>query len=225
MQEYNIEIHDNCVITKINNKRIFLDTGSPSSFGNCSELKILGKSYKLSDNFMEFSVEGVGKAIGTEIDILLGMDVLKDLNFFISLDREIIRFSLEPIKLEGINISVDFFMNIPKININININNSNINAFFDTGAKILYFPSSFTENYKKIGSIKDFHPMIGEFKTDTYEIPVIFVDKKINMITGNLPSLFEEMLFEAEGIIGNDIFKYFDICFNFKNNSLILVYK
>lgn len=220
MEEYKVEIHDNCVIAEVKNKKIFIDTGAPSSFGNCSELKILGKNYNLSDEFMGVSVEEIGKVLGTEIDMLLGMDVLKDLNFMVSFDKKIIRFSLEPFEMDGINIPVDFFMNIPTIN--INMDNSNIDVFFDTGAKISYFPSSLTENYKKIGMIKDFHPMIGEFETETYEVPVVFGEQKINMITGNLPSFFERMLFGAEGIMGNDIFRYFDICFNFKNNSLIL---
>lgn len=99
---------------------------------------------------MGFSIEQLNNLLGTEINVLLGTDVLKTLNFFVDCDKKALQFSLKSLVLEGTHIPLDFFMNIPIVVLQVDGTNSRV--FLDTGAKLSYLEPDITSKYNLIGT-------------------------------------------------------------------------
>ena len=118
------------------------------------------------------------------------------------------------------SMDIDFLMNIPTIK--ITLNNKSINAFLDTGAKISYINKKYTQDLKSIDSIEDFYPTIGTFRTDIYKMSITFNYSEINLTFGVLPEMLEAglLLGNVEGIIGNDIFQYYSLTFDYENKKI-----
>ncbi|GIV46279.1 MAG: hypothetical protein KatS3mg036_1097 [Ignavibacterium sp.] len=223
MNEYPIEIIDNHIIALIDDNRILLDTGAPNSISDGSSLSLLGNNYNFSRNFMGFTINQLNDSLTTEINLLLGGDVLRNLNFFVDWDMKKLLFSSKPFEYEGTYIPLDFFMNIPIVD--LQIDGSTLRAFLDTGAKVSYLNPDLTYNYNLLGTTSDFYPGFGEFDTKIYEVPVKLGTQTFTIIAGHLPNLLQMTLMMANtrGILGNDIFKYFNLCFNLRVGTLILI--
>jgi len=223
MRKYGIEIFDNHVILLMDNKRVLLDTGAPESISDGSSLQLMGREYRFSSNFLGFSIEKLKELLGTDINILLGADVLKNLNFLVDWDKKEAHFSLTPIPCDGIHLPLDFYMNIPIIV--LNVNGERLKVFLDTGAKLSYFSEEILSQHKPVGRAQDFYPGLGQFTTDIYEITVTINNHSIVVQAGRLPDLLQKTLAitNSEGILGNDIFKYFNVCFNYSERKIILV--
>lgn|GEM_PF-479268 len=227
IEEYPIEIYDNYIIAVIEEEKIFLDTGSNISISDGCELNILGKNYTFRRNFMYFSIDNINQCLGRQVNVLLGMDVLRNLNFFIDYRRKRIQFSQNSLNLLGTHISLEFFDSRPIVA--LQVNGENVRVFWDTGAKITYLNPNITNQYNFIGRTEDCHPAIGKFKTNIYEIPIILGNRKFTIRAGNLPEQIQQNLITiqsqsgTQGFLGNNIFEYFNICFNFCNEEIILV--
>lgn len=223
MNEYPIEIIDNHIIALIDNNRILLNTCAPNSISDRGSLMLLWINYNFSRNFRGFTINKLSELLRTEINLLLGGDVLRNLNLFVEWDMKKLLFSPMPFELEGTFIPSDFYMNIPIVN--LRIYGATFRAFLDTGAKLSNLNPDLTSNYNLLGTTSDFYPGFGNFDTNIYEVPVTLGTQTFSIIAGHLPELLQVTLMMAntEGIFGNDIFKYFNLCFNFQVGKLVLV--
>lgn len=216
---YDIDIYDNHLILISNNCRYLIDTGSPVTISNSEKIEIFNTNYKTSTNYLGLSVESLSKSLGTNIDALIGGDVLK--NHIFKIDYKNKSFIIiDEINTNNESIDIDLFMGIPIIEIEINGNR--IRTFLDTGAKISYINSTYIENLKPIDNRQDFYPTVGNFETDIYKFPIIFNDSKIDLTFGVLPTQLEQTLSfgNTKGIIGNDIFLYYCMIFDYKNKKI-----
>lgn len=84
VETYSIEIFDNHIIAKISNTKVLIDTGSPQSFGHIHTIRLLNREFKIKSNLMNVSTSEISDLMGTDVDVILGMDILKSMNFFIS---------------------------------------------------------------------------------------------------------------------------------------------
>lgn len=226
MNEYSIEIFDNHIIALIEGKRVLVDSGAPTSISDGCSLRILGNNYSFPPNFEGFSIDQLNQLLGTKINMLLGADVLKTLNFFVDWDRKTHQFSVEPIDIKGTHIPMDLkFMNIPIVV--LQVDGTSLKVFLDTGAKLSYLDPDITSKYNLIGREQDFYPGIGQFKTNIYEVPVMLGNHTFTVIAGNLHRKLQMSLMRTntQGILGNDIFKHFNMCFNYTPSKIILAAK
>lgn len=82
--------------------------------------------------------------------------------------------------------------------------------FLDTGAPTSYISSAITAGMTPTGSIPDFHPQVGEFSVNTFELETEIADFKGTVTYGNLPprlAQYEQV--GCDGIIGYDLFSRF----------------
>ena len=122
---------------------------------------------------------------------------------------------------QGEIIPIDTLMNIPILE--VEVEGEKVRTFLDTGAKICYFSSQVTNNYNAQSVIEDFYPGIGRFETNVYQIPVTIGRKQLNLLSGNLPSVLQQLLLmaNAQGIIGNVLFEYYPkIYYDFVNKAI-----
>jgi hypothetical protein len=73
--------------------------------------------------------------------------------------------------------------------------------------QISYFQNDSIAKYKFAGKVQDFFPGMGEFDTDTYQVPFSIGSQAFEFRCGRLPDLLGLTLVMAsvEGIIGNEI--------------------
>jgi hypothetical protein len=222
MEEYPIQIIDNLIIAIIKQKKVLIDTGSPYSLADGRPFFFLSNQYNFPISFMGLDISQLNQFISTEIDVLLGGDVLSKVFFIIDCKKRVIQISFTRLRFEGVIVPVDLFMNIPIIE--SRVGNQTIKAFLDTGARLSYLDSEILRNYDSIGNASDFYPGIGQFSTSIYEIPIMFADNTLKITFGELPKLLQKKLMEAgtKSILGNELFKYYKIYFCFQNRKIIL---
>lgn len=222
MDRYIIKVVDNHILVEIEDNIALVDTGAPYSVGRNSEINILGKDYNLSSDYLGITVDKISEYIGTNIDILLGADILSDMYFQINLQDKLLCMDRTLIDIDGETMSVELFMNIPLIE--FEIRGQKIRAFLDTGAKLSYLDPELTKDYESIGTETDFYPGVGQFSTPTYEVPITLLDQEYRVVFGNLPELLQMTLMMANtnGILGNDLFRYFTVSFALQDGSITL---
>jgi hypothetical protein len=96
--------------------------------------------------------------------------------------------------------------------------------FVDTGAKLSYVERSITAKHSPVGKEKDFHPGIGEFETQVFEIPFQLGGQQFNLRCGVLPKLLEKALLVtgSKGIIGTELYQKFIVCLAYPENAIYL---
>ena len=210
MQEYKIEVVDNHLIINIEKHRILIDSGSPKSFGNIQQIRILNNTFQVAQEYMRFNINQFSFDLGFEIDLLLGGNILNNFNYKIDLLNKVISFSENAIVPNNcFELPLSFYTNIPIIEYKVNENK--IRAFFDTGAKISYINRNIANNFNRIGETEDFYPGWGKFNVDLYEIPIIINSYENTFKFGVLPNQLEMSLLidNTQSILGNDFLKYY----------------
>jgi hypothetical protein len=222
-REYEIDPVDNHVIVRAGGKRLLIDTGSPFSFGDGGYLTILGEKRSFQQEFMGLNAGKLGGMIGTRIDMLLGNDVLRSLNFYIDWRSRKIRFSGRPFKENGVTLPLTFVMGVPMVE--VGVNGGILNVLLDTGAKLSYLDPELTSGLRNLGDILDFYPGFCQFTTGSFAVPVTMAGLKMNLMVGRLPPSIQLAVnaMGARGIVGTEIFNHYNACFNLPQSELVLV--
>ncbi|MDW7730387.1 MAG: hypothetical protein SCJ94_10345 [Bacillota bacterium] len=209
IERYPLKVFDNHLLIYISGMQVLLDTGTPTSIGKVP-LLLLGSTHIPQHSFMGLNIDALSKCLGHQIDYVLGSDLLKKFHLIVDYDKRIATFSDSPQNIPGRPFSVETMLNVPVIT--ITIANQNARMFFDTGAKISYLKKSFTSGLPCTGIAEDFYPGIGQFQTNLSKAALTIMGENIELNCGNLPPLMEMSLVVANcaGIIGNDIFQYFN---------------
>jgi hypothetical protein len=144
----------------------------------------------------------------TEIDALLGGDILS--RFAISIDwwRSVLKFAPPGAGLAGTQLPASLLMSTPLLEF---ITPSGMTqGLFDTGAKLCYAPRSAAANRTPISRTQDFLPGFGEFNSDVYELRIEFSGHAFLANCGILPDSVARLLQAMAGIewiIGTDLLR------------------
>jgi hypothetical protein len=136
---------------------------------------------------------------------LLGADVLRRFDQVFDASGKKLIVSTAELSQPGTSVHLDEFMGIPIVI--ARIGNAEHRMFFDTGAQLSYFQDESLTDFPFAGSVTDFYPGIGEFRTDTYEVPVALGGVVFTLRCGILPDALATTLMMANtrGIVGNAI--------------------
>jgi hypothetical protein len=220
MNTFKITLFDGHPIIKDGDNIILIDTGAPSTIHSSEQLVFCSNRYTCSSNYMGLTIDKLSELLGTKITTLLGTDILSSYNLMLDYKNCIAQFDKNEIVLEGKEHELRSFMGIPKLK--LNVDNQDLNFFLDTGAKLSYLANSYTANYASTGKQEDFHPGVGKFQTECFDIPTSLGNISFNVRYGNLPTLLQRtlMMGGTNGIMGSDFFNHFKVVINFKNNRL-----
>ncbi|MBS1797570.1 MAG: hypothetical protein JSS81_27350 [Acidobacteria bacterium] len=222
MQTYELELFDSHPLIKSEGgERILIDTGSPATIGSNSRLIFAGREYDIATEYIGVTTKTLGELLGTEIDALVGADILSEYKILIdyaggrlTLDRKAIEFSGESCALE-------YFMGIPIIE--LEIGGKAVKCFLDTGAKLSYLDPGLLAGRNPVGEERDFYPGLGTFTTATYLVETTLGATRFPVRYGELPPLLQMSLMTggAGGIIGSDIFNHFVVLLDAESESLV----
>jgi len=216
------------IIISKDGRNFILDTGSPetlltedvsfSFFKLEKKLNILPVKRILSEiNFLT-SLEVAG---------IIGTDFFTNYDVSIDPTSETLYFSTPEgannLLFNGVKLKLKKILNLPLLSININSHNHD--AIIDTGAFVSYIDREFVKDLQPVEKdVLDFTPLMGNFKTDLYEIAVNIANHELKMKFGVLPELYTELLeaLNAKIVLGTEILKHFSVYMSLKNNFIIL---
>lgn len=220
MNTFNLHFHDNHPILEVDGLKILVDTGSPATIHQSSSLDFCGESYSCSTQFMGLTISSISDLLGYPITTLLGADVFLNYQVLMDFRNSQVSFFKSELAFEGKQVTMDNFMGIPLIEFEVGA--KKMKFFLDSGAKLSYLPETMTENYVSMGVVKDFYPGMGQFETDSFEIPTKLNEVVFPVRFGHLPALLQLtlQLASADGVMGYDFFNRFQVLLDFKNNTL-----
>ena len=181
------------------------DTGAPSTFGISKDLILAEKRFPVSDNYMGLSAATLSQFTGVGCQGLLGTDVFGAFDHILDVPSGSLTVSTGDLAHAGQDLEFSEFMGIPTLT--ARIAGQNYCMFFDTRAQISYFQEDSITNFPEAGSVTDFYPGVGQFETDTHQVPVSFGEISVTLRCGTLPGLLGATLMMAgtSGIVGNQL--------------------
>ena len=182
------------------------DTGAPTSFGESEEITLDGHRSPIRNSYMGLSASSLSEFTGVGCRGLLGADILGQFDHILDVRDATATISTGKLEHPGRTLALSEFMGIPILT--ARIAGTDHQMFFDSGAQISYFQDDSITEFPSAGSVTDFFPGVGQFQTDTHQVPVSLGDIDFTLRCGTLPGLLGATLMMADvsGIIGNQLF-------------------
>lgn len=183
-----------------------VDTGAPTSFGVTPSLAFAAEQFSLGRSLMSLTAETLSESVGVQCCGLLGADILGRFDHIINLGEGSLQVSAAELSHDGQCIPLDNWEGIPIVT--ARIGSKDYRMFFDTGAQVSYFQDDSLSSFPSAGSLNDFYPGLGQFQTDTYEVPVRIGGESFTLrCGGSLPDTLAAILraIDTQGIIGNQV--------------------
>lgn len=221
-RDYRLHLVNGHLISEIERQSILIDTGIPISLGKSPEFYFLNLIHPLSGDYMGVSMDYLEKMVGTRIDVLLGMDILKKYFLTLALPQHRLMISSQPAFPSLERIPMTSLMGVPIIK--VGVDGKEHEVFVDTGSRLSYIKKEIAGKYLPIGKERDFYPGMGEFETPVYEVPFQLGNQKLNLRCGVLPALLEATVLVTgkSGIIGSEIYEKMTVCLAFPEDSMLI---
>jgi Ca-activated chloride channel family protein len=223
-EEFYMDIISGHLVMRVDRFFDVLDTGSPVSIGNIHKFLFMGDMFRLHEEYLGVDARTISQQVGESIDAMLGMDILQNYTITIcNAGRRVYFSKYGSFLINGERMEIDYVKGIPFIE--VQVNDESQKMFLDTGSPLNYLASRVTRGLQQVDSAKDTYPGIGEFTTPIYELPVTFAGVTVPLRFGNLPSILEASLMVSgiNGILGTEIFRHFDVAFEFPKHQILIV--
>jgi len=200
-----LQLRDGHLFVELGGELWLLDTGAPSSFGTSRSLTIAGEQVSLGTNYLDLTAATLSQFVGVPCAGLLGADALGRFDHLFDSTTGRLTVSTAELSHSGQTVPLGEFMGIPIVT--ARVGGRLYRMFFDTGAQISYFQDDSLTAFPSAGTVTDFYPGIGVFKTDTYDVPISLDGVSFTLRCGTLPGLLAMTLMMAstDGIVGNAI--------------------
>ena len=209
MSNYKVKFFDNHILVHIpsnNEEEVFglIDTGAPATIGDKSNFEFCGKKFKVTTNYGGTTTAGLSELVGHKVHFLIGNDILCKYNLHLTTSNATF-YALE--NTEALSAEHKVLLPIQRGAgkvpiISVSVNSVPQQFFFDTGAKLSYIQPIFTQALNVVGQVDDFHPTIGKFKTNVFDISLKLAEnQEIVMPCGNLPDSITALVTLMPGVI------------------------
>lgn len=222
-QDFPLFVFDGHLLFEYDGLTVLIDSGSPVTISALDRINFMGTTFWCKELFMDNNIQDIGRWMGHDVDIMMGLDVLSHFSILVDIQEAKITFSNEPLSQDGVKLLMEqcngFFT------VNLTIKETPVKMIFDTGAKISYINSDFTQNLEPICERDDFSPLINaRYKTPIYQFNAEAGGKQFNAEFGNLPAQLASLLgqYGVDGFIGHDLFKAFKVAIDFENSEITL---
>jgi hypothetical protein len=211
MLRYPLEMLGGNLVVHYDNLDLLLDTGSPVSMGRQPSCYVLGREIPLLQRYKGMTVEQRSGQLGTNIDLVLGTDVLAHHAVGIDLQSGEVDFDDDPPGLNSRVAPLATLGGIPVVE--VRLGGRTLRALFHTGAALSCLPDAETRTYRCVGVARDSYPGFGEFATELRRVPLMFGDQPVGLECGLLPSAVEAALrpLEVHGVVGTNLLQLFSV--------------
>lgn len=222
-QDFPLFVFDGHLLFEYEGLTVLIDSGSPATISAQDRINFMGTTFWCNKKFIHYDIQGIGRWMGHDVDIMMGLDVLSHFSIIVDIQQAKITFSNEPLSQGGVKLPMEqcngFFT------VNLTVKETPVKMIFDTGARISYINSELTQNMEPICERDDFSPLINaRFKTPIFPFNAEACGKQFNAEFGNLPAQLASLLeqYGVDGFIGYDLFKAFKVAIDFENSEITL---
>lgn len=222
MKRFNLELFDGHPIIRHNDQAILIDTGSPQSIHAQNTLSFCNDDYHCTTNLMGVTVARLSEMLKTEISSLLGTDIIANYRMMLDYKARVVEFSKHEIPFSGREHGISSFMGIPVVE--LSVDEQTVKCFLDTGARLSYLSSSFTNGQPVVSTEEDFYPSLGTFTTECHDMLTHFDGHGFVVRYGTPPQMIQMLLqmAGADGIIGFDFFTNHKVMLDLKKQLLMV---
>ena len=222
IMKYPYKLVNGHIIVESEQNNYLIDTGAPTSVHGNGAIFFAGLEYPAQSNYMGVTPESLSKHIKSEIDGLVGADIINQFDLLIDPEKSTLFLTKDLLELPDPSVSLDLFMGIPIVE--VSVNNQRLRMFFDTGAQLSYLSPDIASSYPSLGNAADFYPGVGEFTTPTYEVPCKFSTEELVLKVGVLPPLLQATLMMANtsGILGTMILESYQVFYAPRRKQLAI---
>jgi hypothetical protein len=209
--EYTVAVLGGHLILRHDAQVLLLDTGSPVSVGRGSPWRFLGRDFPIQSRYNGMTTEELSETLGTQIDVLLGADVLAQ--FRVTIDTETSRVAFGDDEwLAGARVlPLHTVGGLPVVD--VSLAGRSRRMLLHTGATVSCLASGDTGPYPCVGTARDFYPGLGEFATELRVVPITFGSHTDELECGSLPTALERALLMVgvHGLVGTNLLRSFKL--------------
>lgn len=208
MQTFQAAYQDGLIIATIEGARWIVDTGSPASISDISQVNLDGVDIGVSERYLGMSISQLCDNMAIQADGLLGMDVFSKLDVTFDLPQGAIHFERGLSQPSQRMIELDSVFGVPILF--LRLNGIEYRMLIDSGAEIGYLSAESVVGLKPSGMFTDMLPLQGMFETTTYELNTEINGFNFGILRyGEMPKMLEDIVAMAnsDGILGNAVFK------------------
>lgn len=222
IRDYQLSFSAGVPIAEIEGKAVFINTASPTSIAATPEIFFLNEVYTFQNEVNGMTCAELSKALGTRVDVMLGMDVLRDLHVRINPVHGVIQFSRQPFRSSGARLPLQV-ENVPPRAL-LKIGQEEIFMHLVTALKLNYIPGGLTVGLSEIGNASDSLPVGLAFSTPLYKLPVSIGRYALNLNCGIAPDALRGSLGLGveEGVLGADLLQSLPVTLAFPDREMIL---
>lgn len=220
---FKIEFVDSHLVIDNNGEKLLVDTGSPVTIHDGKPLSFLGKEYPTVKSMIGHDVEKLSALANFKFDGLLGMDVMREYRVVFDYQNgEITFLSAEEEGLTGAAYPLGDVCGAKVLY--VNYGGQNLKMAVDTGAPLSYVTSVVTSGMEPVGVKADFHPVVGNYTTNVFELEGEFAGRTFTGTYGNLPMLLAMPLSLGgiHGVVGYDFFNSYKLMFDFAGSRIVV---
>ncbi len=165
--ELAVFLEQGVLTTTINGQRMVIDTGCPTSLGMNEAIDVLGRSVRLNSSLMGYPWSRIQERFRFPVSGIIGVDAFSESTVCLDIGGGSLKLSQVPVQGE----SVEFLKGSPTVH--CSVSGSIQNSIVDTGAKLCYVADrEVIREGDFAGIAEDFHPLLGVFEVETYELSI-----------------------------------------------------
>jgi Ca-activated chloride channel family protein len=207
IRDYPLHFVNGALMAEIDGLSVLVHSSGGDSFGRVAEWFFLDDVYKLPQSHNELSLDELAKSMGVQIDLVMGMDILKDLYVRIDPYRMLISFSRKPLPSSGWRVDLDKLGNDWACSLNLAGVEQRMRLM--TAAGLSFVPENLTTGLKPEGHQQVQWLNFPAFETRVFQLEVTFGEKRLPVMCGILPGEVRKALDlgASEGILGGTFFE------------------
>ena len=220
MDNYIYQMIHGHIVVNLRGRPCVLDTGCPVSLGQYP-ISVCGVEYEVHETYLDISCESLSREIGLPIEGVIGADIIRAYSVGVYPTEQLVQFDENP--AEGaIVIPIDNFMGVPILR--FGFNDQVLPAFFDTGSPLSYLLPRYLDGLEPEYTQEEYYPLIGNFLTTVYRLPVVIGGETRNLRFGSMPEELRGVA-DAGGVsamLGTELLKHFGMCLSIRDRVLKL---
>jgi len=207
IRHYYLSSDTDLLLARIEGHSVLIHTGLPVSLGVMSDWWFLDTHYSLASEFNRMSCKQVSQVLGLQVDVLLGMDILKDLYVQIDPGQNVVEFSRQSLRYRGWQLALKENDGIPTCQ--VPIEGVDVDMRLMTVSRLCYVPAGMASGWKPVGQVNETLIGFDAFDTPLYRCNIQQDKNQMSLSCGVLPEAIrkELSLGTQEGILGASFLK------------------
>jgi len=207
VRHYPLSFENGALVAQIEGRKVLVHTGVQHSLGAEPEWSFLHEVYPLKPEHAGFHIKALSNILGTRVDVMLGMDILRDLYLRIEPQRSVITFNRTPLKAYGriINLADTD----PMLSLRVPVAGTETLMQVMTGIGFSFLPAGLLSEHTPAHQRDVVIPGLAAFSTPIYTIPMDFSGVTVRLKCGMLPESVQANLGlgAQDGILGAQLFQ------------------